>query len=114
MTQGASISAEQARANLALWLRQGRARRGMTVDDVCRITKIQPRIVESLESGRFDRLPATVFVRGFVRSIARCVGLDADEALVRLGAIVLVAERPTAVTPVARALVETMSELAPV
>ena len=69
--------------SLALWLRQGRAQRGLSVEDVARITKIQPRILERLEAGRFEGLPADVFVRGFVRNFARAVGLDEDEALKR-------------------------------
>lgn len=95
------------RASLALWLRAGRAQRKLTLDDVARVTKIQPRILEKLEAGYFDGLPAEVFVKGFVRSFARCVGLDEREALERYGAC-------AGIAPVARALVETMSDLAPV
>jgi len=38
-----------------------------------------------LELGRFESLPADVFVRGFLRSYASCVGLDADDTLRRYG-----------------------------
>jgi hypothetical protein len=72
-----------ARTSLALWLRAGRVHRGMSLDDVAKITKIQPRILERLETGKPEGLPADVFVRGFVRSFARCVGLDEEEALRR-------------------------------
>ena len=98
------------RASLATWLRAGRAERKLTLDDVARITKIQPRILEKLEAGCLEGLPAEVFVRGFVRSVARCVGLDEQEALERYGACAGVAAVPAG----ARALVQTMSELAPV
>ena len=37
----------------------------------------------SLEQGRWTDLPADVFVRGFVRSYARCVALDEDEMVKR-------------------------------
>src|SRR6185437_12368555 len=87
-------------------LRAGRAQRKLSLDDVARVTKIQPRILEKLETGAFEGLPAEVFVRGFVRSVARCVGLDEQEALERYGAC-------AGLAPVARALVATMSELAP-
>src|SRR3954470_5527842 len=73
------------RASLALWLRAGRAQRKLTLDDVARVTKIQPRILEKIEAGNLEGLPAEVFVRGFVKSFARCVGLDEGEAVERYG-----------------------------
>src|SRR5690349_17549337 len=74
------------RTSLAMWLRDGRAQRKLSLDDVARITKIQPRILEKLESGELDGLPAEVFVKGFVRSFAKCVGLPETEALERYSA----------------------------
>jgi cytoskeletal protein RodZ len=102
-----------ARSSLALWLRAGRARRGMSLDDVARVTKIQPRILERLETGQLDGLPAEVFVRGFVRSFARCVGLNEVEALRRYAACGIAAAGSSDLTPTARALVEAMAELVP-
>src|SRR3954469_756837 len=99
-----------ARRSLALWLRAGRAHRGMSLDDVAKVTKIQPRILERLEAGKLDGLPAEVFVRGFVRSFARCVGLDEREALQRYAACALGSQD---LTPAVRALVEAMADLAP-
>ncbi|MBC7973577.1 MAG: helix-turn-helix domain-containing protein [Myxococcales bacterium] len=86
--------------------------RGLSVEQVAKVTKIQPRILERLEAGRFEGLPAEVFVRGFVRSFARCVGLDEDEALRRYGACGL-ANGTADLTPTVRALVEAMVDLAP-
>jgi transcriptional regulator with XRE-family HTH domain len=62
-------------------LRRERELRGLSVSDVVRVTKIPERSVLALEQGLFDELPAEVFVRGFLRSYARCVGLDTDEIL---------------------------------
>ena len=93
-----------------MWLREGREHRGMSLDDVARVTKIQPRILERLEAGKLDGLPADVFVRGFVRNFARCVGLDECEALRRYAACALGSQD---LTPTVHALVEAMSELAP-
>src|ERR1700759_4392893 len=107
-----SEAAVAARMRLALWLRAGRAHRGMSLDDVAKVTKIQPRILERLEAGKLDGLPAEVFVRGFVRSFARCVGLDEDAALQRYAACGLSAGSHE-LTPTVRALIESMSDLAP-
>ncbi|MBA2542114.1 MAG: helix-turn-helix domain-containing protein [Deltaproteobacteria bacterium] len=101
-----------AEMSLAMWLRNGRAQKSLSVDDVARITKIQPRILERLEAGKLDGLPAEVFVRGFVRSFARCVGLDEVEAIRRYGACATpVAGKPAPAT--ARAMIEAMGDLAP-
>ncbi|HET9621721.1 MAG TPA: helix-turn-helix domain-containing protein [Kofleriaceae bacterium] len=100
-----------ARTSLALWLRAGRMQRGLSLDAVAKVTKIQLRTLERLEAGRFDGLPAEVFVRGFVRSFARCVGLDEDEALRRYAACGT--NGPVELTPTVRALVEAMVDLAP-
>ncbi len=114
--------------SLALWLRAGRVHRGMSLDDVAKVTKIQPRILERLEAGKLEGLPAEVFVRGFVRSFARCVGLDEDEALRRYAACGLSSLGPVIhatgmtgaagpsspeIAPAARALVEAMADLVP-
>src|SRR5690348_3770932 len=87
----ASAHIGTAEMSLAMWLRNGRAHKNLSLDDVARITKIQPRILERLEAGKLDGLPAEVFVRGFVRSFARCVGLDPAEALQRYAACGLAA-----------------------
>lgn len=108
-----------ARMSLAMWLRAGRSQRNMSLADVARITKIQVRILERLEAGTIkpgDGMPAEVFVRGFVRSIAKCVGLDEAEALRRYSEAAAQAAldlSPVTAGPAARAFVESMSELAP-
>ena len=76
------------------------------------MTKIQPRILERLETGKPDGLPADVFVRGFVRSVARCVGLGEDEALRRYAACAVDGSAKSA-GPSARAVVDAMADLAP-
>ena len=88
-----------------MWLRAGRAQRKLTLDDVARVTKIQARILEKIEAGNLEGLPAEVFVRGFVKSFARCVGLDEGEAVERYGQCAN-AIGPT--SSVARAFVETL------
>lgn len=87
---GAGVTSDDAcRAawgSLAAWLREGRLVRGMSIADVARTTKIQARILEDLEDAVTEGLPADVFVRGFVRNYARCVGLSEAEALARYAA----------------------------
>lgn len=100
-----------ARAELSRWLVRGREDRGLARDHVARVTRIPMRTVEALEEGRWDELPADVFVRGFLRSYARCVGLPIEEALARYGGCGFAAA-PVA-SAQAQALLDSMSTLAP-
>jgi len=59
-------------------LRRARLQRGIEIDDLCAATKISPAYLRFLEEDRFDDLPAVVYVRGFIASYARYLGLDAQ------------------------------------
>lgn len=65
------------------YLVSARKQRGLTINDIATVTRIPVRSLERLESGLFEELPADVFVRGFLRSYARCVGLNAEETIRR-------------------------------
>jgi hypothetical protein len=75
-------------------LKEKREAKALSVGDVARITKIPTRSLELLEAGSFDRLPAEVFVRGFLKSYCRCVGLDSEETLRRYGEILYDGKAP--------------------
>ena len=68
-------------------LREAREARSMSIEEVARITRIPRSTLGAIEDGHIAQLPAPVFVRGFVRSYAELVGLDANELLrdLRLG-----------------------------
>lgn len=70
------------------YLRAERELRQIPLTEVARITKIPLHSLEMLEEGSWDDLPAEVFVRGFVISYARCVGLPTDEAKQRFTDVV--------------------------
>lgn len=52
--------------------------RGVTLEEISAATRISTRFLEALESDQWDQLPGGVFNRGFIRSIARFLGLDED------------------------------------
>jgi flagellar biosynthesis protein FlhG len=62
-------------------LRRWRIARGIELDRVASTTKISASYLRSLEEERFDALPATVYVRGFLTAYVRAVGLDADRVV---------------------------------
>jgi len=55
----------------------------MSLEEVARGTRIRIETLESLESDRFEDLPAEVFVRGFLRAYARAVSISVDETMAR-------------------------------
>jgi cytoskeletal protein RodZ len=75
----------QERVDFGSRLREERESRTLSLTDVARVTKIPSRALEQLEAGRFDDLPADVFVRGFIRSYCRTVGLSSEDVLRQYG-----------------------------
>ena len=65
------------------FFRQVREAKGLTVDEVSSKTRIRSDFVKALEDGNFAKLPDQVFARGFVRSYARSLGLDEEDAIHR-------------------------------
>ena len=65
------------------FFRQVRETKGLTIDEVASKTRIRTDFVKALEEGNFAKLPDQVFARGFVRSYARSLGLDEDDAIHR-------------------------------
>ncbi len=53
-----------------------RRERGKTLSDVESATKIMGRMLTALENNRFDELPATVYVRGYIQNYAQYLGAD--------------------------------------
>lgn len=62
-------------------LRRWRIARGIELDRIAATTKISASYLRWLEEEQFDSLPATVYVRGFLTSYLRCVGLDAERVV---------------------------------
>src|SRR5580658_6584902 len=61
-------------------LKRERELREVSLKEVTAGTRIGPRFLEALENEEWEKLPGGVFNRGFVRAIARYLGLD-EEAL---------------------------------
>ncbi len=65
------------------FFRQVRETKGLTLDEVAIKTRIHPDYLKALEESNFAKLPEQVFAKGFVRSYARSLGLDEDDAMRR-------------------------------
>lgn len=69
---------EPPHASIGGTLREARERLGMSVEEVANQVKFAPRQVQALEADDFSHLPEIAFVRGFVRSYAKVLNLDAN------------------------------------
>jgi cytoskeleton protein RodZ len=65
------------------YLRGLREQRGLSLDEIARVTRVASRYLEALETNRFSALPAPVFTRGFIRAYCQALGEPPDEALAR-------------------------------
>lgn len=61
--------------------RKIRSDRRISLREVSRATKIQVKYLEAIEAGAYDRLPAEVYVKGFLRSYAGYLGVPEDAIL---------------------------------
>ena len=60
-------------------LKREREMRGVSLEEISAATRISTRFLEALENEEWDQLPGGVFNRGFVRAVARFLGLDEED-----------------------------------
>lgn len=64
-------------SNPFLKLKAKREARGISLEEAARLTKIDLKYLEALEKGEFDKLPDPIYVKGYIRTYARELGIDA-------------------------------------
>jgi cytoskeletal protein RodZ len=79
----AAAVAEGAEGSVGRYLASQRRLRNISLDELATLTRIPRRSLERLEAGCFDQSPDG-FARGFVRTVAEALGLDAEDAVMRL------------------------------
>ena len=70
-----------ARGNFGERLKRERELREVSLNEVTVATRISTRFLQALENEDWNKLPGGVFNRGFVRSVARYLGLDEENLL---------------------------------
>lgn len=78
-------------------LREAREKQGLTYKDIEKGTSIRALYIEYIEKGEYDELPGDVYTKGFIRSYANFLKLDAN-ALVQA----FTAERQKGAAPAAQ------------
>ncbi|NOT49077.1 MAG: helix-turn-helix domain-containing protein [Acidobacteria bacterium] len=62
-------------------LRAAREQRGISISEVAEQTRISPLYLEAIDADNYKTLPGGIFNKGFIRSYAKYVGIDEQEAL---------------------------------
>lgn len=57
-------------------LRRIRLSRGVELEEICGVTKVNELYLQFIEENRYHDLPAPVYLRGFLREYAKCLRLD--------------------------------------
>jgi cytoskeletal protein RodZ len=67
--------------NFGTFLKDERERRQVTLAELAQTTKLSVTALKLMEEGNLDDLPPDVFVRGFIRSYAKTLGISSSEPL---------------------------------
>ena len=74
-------------------LKRERELRGVSLEEISTATRIATRFLRAIENEQWDQLPGGVFNRGFVRAVARFLGLDEENTVAEYA--MAVEESPT-------------------
>ena len=66
------------RPGIGYLLERARRKRGVSLEDAERATRIRKDFLEKLERDDHATMPEPIYVRGFVRAYANYLGLDGD------------------------------------
>ncbi|WP_017471947.1 helix-turn-helix domain-containing protein [Amphibacillus jilinensis] len=62
-------------------LKEARLEKGLSLDDVQRLTKIQTRHLQAIERNDFSVIPGSFYIRAFIKEYANVVDLDPNQLL---------------------------------
>ena len=68
---------------LGQFLKKEREFKGMSLEQLSELTRINSSVLKSIEEDRSHRVPQGIYVRGFLKSYALHVGLNPDDILSR-------------------------------
>jgi cytoskeleton protein RodZ len=72
---------EQPSSGLGEMLSQAREAAGYTQQDVATELHLKPELIRAMDDERFEELPEPAYVRGYLRSYARLIGLEPERVL---------------------------------
>src|ERR1700675_3881018 len=92
---------------LGPYLSQLREERGLSIEEIARVTRVAPRYLEALEREDLAALPAAVFTKGYIRAYCQALDVPVEEALSRYSEMAEVVTPTLMVAPSAGRTVDT-------
>lgn len=71
---------------LGTLLQEAREEQGLSIADIAERTNIRPQFLQAMEEGNFQLLPDQAYIRPFLRTYARALGLDAEQIVLEFNA----------------------------
>lgn len=68
-------------SGLGILLQEARQEQGLCVEDLAKCTNIRPQYLIAMEAGDLEALPGEAYVRPFLRTYAKALGLDVDQVM---------------------------------
>lgn len=76
-----SVNVENPASTIGERLRSARQKKGLSLEDVHRITKIHPKTIEALEKDQLEDKVGGTYVKAFIRNYATYLGMDAKSII---------------------------------
>jgi DnaJ-class molecular chaperone len=51
---------------------------GISLEEIAELVKVRVVYLHAIEDDQFEKTPSRIFLKGFLRAYAQCIGLDAD------------------------------------
>ena len=83
LTGGETFAGKMTAVDLGRFLKEKRLDKEVALTTISNQTKISTAALESIEEGQFTNLHGDVFVRGFLRSYAECLGLNPKDVVAK-------------------------------
>ena len=87
----------QEEPNIGDLLRSEREKKGIKKNQLAEIIKVRESVIDALENEEWDKLPARVFIKGFIRSYTIAIGYDTNKVLRQFDKCVPVKDEDTPV-----------------
>lgn len=78
-----TTNVDDSRLSFGSYLKKARLGKGMSVEDIMDYTRISKFVVQQIEADNLSKLPEPVFLKGFLRTYAKAVGVDPEDVIQR-------------------------------